>query len=666
MLKKTLPYLVLLILSIVILYPIFSPGFLTKSDSPVHIAEAEYLAQNVMKDHLWLNGWYPYEYAGFPIQMYYYQLGMLMVAALNLLGMNIVISYKIVLVLSLFLPTAALFFLLRKFTSSWIAFAIATAFLFQKDLSRLILAGMWANLITFSLFILLIKKLFDYQFIITKRRALILALLVAAIILGHPFFVVAVAATLILAYFFSSHLTNQPGKTFFNYALLTITASLLVLFYLYPFFDTSSWLTPESGWGLGKSLEEMFFNLLGIFFSLKPHLDAFNQLLVFNPSFFLEALKSLIFNLPMLLIDVLAILGVFHFLKEPQSQKKTFLWFILFYTFIFLIIGTGFWYLFPWGKSTAFLNGILAYRFVYYARLGLFAFAAYFLTTIIPKKQFQKYYKPMIAALIVLVLAGLLVKAYSPSSGYTQTFPQAQISQDTENLWEELKHYPKDEFRILNENFFDNIEEPWVTKDSILPAMAHSFTGQHFFGAWYTTVYPMEKKAPTENHKLFGKKLEDISGQEIQQHLQAYNIKYIIAVSPELKERFNTLPFLQQEKIFGQYTLYSYSIYTPSWISPQHPLEAELVEFSDQKIVFHVVNPKESQITIKFAYHPYWRAFANNKEIDLRTNEFYLMEADLPAGEYDLTLSYQPKNYPAIVISTTTFIMILVILKKRK
>ncbi|HLC57313.1 MAG TPA: hypothetical protein VJH95_01955 [Candidatus Nanoarchaeia archaeon] len=670
--KEFLPYLVLFLIALAILHPIFSPGFLTKSDSPVHLAEADYLANHVIKDHFWINGWYPYEYAGIPIQMYYYQIGLLLVAFLSLTGINIILAYKIILIFSLFLPSAAIFHLIKKHFNPGIAVLISAAFLFQKDYSKLLLAGMWANLIAFAVFILLFKKLLDYRFIITKKRALILGLLSAVLILAHPFFGVTLVYTILIAYFFSIKATKNIGKTTLDYIILSITAILVSLFYVYPFFDTSLWLNPGSGWGLGNSLKEMLFNLVGIFLSLKPHLTSFNYLLSLNPLFFKELIKSIIANFPMLFINILAILGLFFFKKEQNRKIKSLLTFTILFTLASLIIGSGFWFLFPFGKTIPFLNGILAYRFVYYARLGLFTFSAYTLYKIQENNNnnliaWAKEKKKIILSVIILIiLVGFFLGLNFPPKEYTQTFNQAEISQETTELWGWLNlNLPKDQFRILNQNFFDNIGEPLVTKDSILPAMAHYYTGLSFFGTWYTTVYPIEQKAQTENSQLFGKKISNITGEELKENLEAYNVKYAIAISPELKSKLESSG-LKKAKEFPNYTVYTFQEYQPSWVKTKEPITSKLTEFTDQKMVFELENPSQQKAILKFAYHPYWKASISGKEIPLTMNNYKLMEAELPKGKYSLTLEYQPKKYPTIIISLASLIIVAAILVSNK
>src|SRR3989344_575345 len=581
--QKAIPYCALLLIASIILSPIFSPGFLTKSDSPVHIVEAEYLSNNLLKKDFWINGWYPYEYAGIPIQLYYYQGGTLLVAFLALLGVNIILAYKLALVLSLFLPAAAIYFLLQKHFSKLASFIPSMMFLFQKDLTKLMLAGMWANILAFAVFILLFKKITDYKFIITKKRALVLGIFSAALILFHPFFAIALLYTIGIAFFFSLK-KRKSQKIIMPYLIIGITTITISLFYTYPFIETHTWLNPGSGWGLGVTLKETMVNLIGIFFSLKPHLTSWNYLLEGSILFLKEGVKSIVANLPMLFIDVMAIIGFFLYLKEQDKHKKDMLSFTLYFILFSLIVGSGFWFLFSFGKTTPFLNGILAYRFVYYARLGLFVFVAYALHKILSSKTHPRKYQMILYgitfSLAIILLLGLLLGLHFPPNSYTQTFSQAPIAEETQELWTWLKSsFPNPDFRILNQNFFDNLDEPLITKDSILPAMAHKYTGMTFFGSWYTTVYPMERKAQTEHNQLFGKKISEISFQEIKENMEAYNLKYAIAVTPELKSKLESSGLFIKEKEFPHYTVYMFANYTSSWLQSEIPLNYKLEEF---------------------------------------------------------------------------------------
>ena len=673
--KSSIPYVTLFAFALIILSPIFSSGFLTKSDNPVHIAEITYLANNVLKQNHWINGWYPYEYAGFPVQMYYYQLGPLFVASLILSGINNLLAYKIALIISLFLPSAAIFYLLKKHFNRIIAYAVALAFLFQRDVGKLVLAGMWANLIAFAIFILIFAKITEYNFIITKKRALILGLLTALLIFAHPFFGVVILYTFLISFFISVKYIKLK-RAFINYIIIALTALLISLFYIYPFVNTNDWLNPGSGWGLGSSIKETGITLIGIFFSLKPHTQAFNYLISMNAEFFRELAKSVWINLPMLIIDSFAVIGIIFYIKENDKKKSALFNFTILFTLVSLLIGTGFWFLFSFGKTTPFLNGILAYRFVYYARLGLFIFAAYALCNLTKHKENRLFRfiseknKPIAICISFIVLIGFFYGIYYPPKDYTQTFDNAQISQETSELWAWLRENPpQDNSRILNQNFFDNVDEPLVAKDSILPAMAHYYTNLTFFGSWYTTVYPIEKKAQTENNQLFGKKISEITNQEIYENMKAYNIKYAIAISPELKSKFDNAELLRKKKEFEHYAVYELDNYAPAWIASEHPIQSQLIEFSDKKIVFKINNSYGSnEVNIKFSYHPYWHAFLNGKEVDLRTNQYYLMELEIPKGQHNITLEYNPKNPAAIIISLVSLIaaIILIRLKSRK
>ena len=112
--------------------------------------------------------------------------------------------------------------------------------------------------------------------------------------------------------------------------------------------------------------------------------------------------------------------------------------------------------------------------------------------------------------------------------------------------------------------------------------MAHKYTGLTFFGSWYTTVYPMERKAQTEHNQLFGKKISEISFQEIKENMEAYNLKYAIAVTPELKSKLESSGLFIKEKEFPHYTVYMFANYTSSWLQSEIPLNYKLEELSDR------------------------------------------------------------------------------------
>ena len=668
--KHILPYLVYIALAFIILSPIFNEGVLTKSDSAVHVIEAEFLS-DLLKEEKWINGWYPYEFAGIPTQMYYYQIPLLLVAGLHLLGIGIVLAYKILVVIALFLPAIVIFHLLKKHFGTVISFLVGLTFLFQSDLLKLSLAGMWANLIAFAIFILIFKKIIDYEFTITKKRAYVLTLLSALLLLAHPFFGIALAYLIILYFIFASK-QQSLKKTIPLFAVFIGATILIVLFYLFPFIDTSSWLNPGSGWGLGDNLGKMLFNLVGIFFSLKPHQTAITLLSQGNLLFIKEGIKSIIQNIPMLLIDIFAVIGVIFYRKEIKFKKI--LKFTLYYTLISLIIGTGFWFLFDFGNTIPFLNGILAYRFVYYARLGLFIFAAYALYKIFDENIKQKWLQLMkikkkyvITALLLILIIGFSLGTYFPPKSYTQTFPQAPIYKETQEVWNWLsENIQPNEVRILNQNFFDNIGEPSVTGDSIASALASKETGLFFFGSWYTTVYPIEKKAKTENKYLFGEKINTISDESIKTHMEIYNLKYAIAVSKELQERLEASNLFTIEKEFETYKIYILKEYTPSWIASEQLVEVQEFTLAEQTMDFTVDNPVNQQVIVKFAYHPYWKAFMDGVEIPLGTNEWYLMSLQLQEGIHQIHLEYAPKNTAVNIISLGAFIGVILLLLNNK
>ena len=88
--KKVLCYALIFLVGLIIYQDIFDPGFLVKSDNPVHMVEAQYLADVIIPEQQWINAWHPFELAGNPIQMYSYQLGVWLVVFLyKVVGLNL-------------------------------------------------------------------------------------------------------------------------------------------------------------------------------------------------------------------------------------------------------------------------------------------------------------------------------------------------------------------------------------------------------------------------------------------------------------------------------------------------------------------------------------------------------------------------------------------------
>src|SRR3989344_8395750 len=345
-LKRILPYIIILLIAAFLFKDIFAPGILTKSDNAVHVIEADYVVTEALPKHHWINGWYQYESAGMPFQLYFYQLGYWLIAFLYFtFNIPVELAYKIVLVFAHVFPALALYLLLSRRFGGKIAFFPALFYLFQRENARMFLSGMWNNGIGLGFLILFWHFLDKYHGRLTFLRATMLGLLFGLVILGHYFTAIAAACLLAVYYFMRLKGTENILAETANYAWILLSGALLTLFYTYPFIETSGWISTEFGWGLGNNIITVLYTLFGIFFSLKPQLPGLQMLMSGDfASGAATRAVSTIRNAPLLAIHFLAILGFFHYLKFRRRENNSFLNATIYFILALLVLGSGFWF----------------------------------------------------------------------------------------------------------------------------------------------------------------------------------------------------------------------------------------------------------------------------------------------------------------------------------
>lgn len=641
-------------------------GFLVKSDSPVHMVEAEYLADVIIPEYKWINGWYPYEFAGMPMQMYSYQFGIWVVVLIYYLGVNIFTAYKIGLLLAALSVSLALYFILNKRFRFWPSLLVSSFFMFQRDHIKLFLGGMWSHAFGLAFLILLIYLLVKYSNNFNVRKIAVLGLIFSLIVLSHPF--VAVIAAYVVASSALLHIIKFKKNNFRNISchfLIIVFGLLLSWFYLYPYFDTLGFYQTEYGWGLGSNVFEILYTLVGMFLSLKPHLVAISPFLAGN---YLESasllFSSIVYNLPMLAADLFFFYGLYYYFRKKDESKS-----LLDLTFLFILIslflGTGFWFLFSFGRDIPFFGAMLSYRLVYASKVGLLIFSCYGMKKFWDnKKSFLNFeYKKILLYLFIAVLSfSLVLGVYNAPKDYTSTSGTTKIFQETLDLWSWLKNnINQDNSRIFNQNTYRNIEEPLITFHSIMPSVANHYTGLHFVGSWYTTVFPIEKKFDTENSKIFGIESGSISEEELVNNLKAYNIKHVVAVEQKLKNRLSSSKNFKVVYRSQDYIVFEFLNYSPEWLSYDKKIEYDIKEFDAQNIDVKIKNNLEdNKAALKVAYHPYWKAFVDDRELVLAPNEYDLISFVLPKGDYELNFVYDSVKLPHVIVSV--FALLIVIL----
>ena len=86
----------------------------------------------------------------------------------------------------------------------------------------------------------------------------------------------------------------------------------------------------------------------------------------------------------------------------------------------------------------------------------------------------------------------------------------------------------------------------------------------------------------------------------------------------------------------------------------------ELVEFSNGKMVFDFSGNKEEFLVVADAWHPFWKAYAGEKNLPIvKSNEIF-KGVRLPKGKYTLTMEFDTSPYlPGVYITIIFWVLFL-------
>ncbi len=671
--KNIFPYVLLIIISLTLIGDIFDSGYLTHSDNIAHLLETEYLKEKLLSEGK-ISGWYPYVFAGIPIFVYTPILGywlILLISAIPLISINL--AYKIVVLISFVGPSLAIYSLMKNKVSKFASFIPALALLFQHEYQSFIIMGMWTSGIAIILLFVLYKYLEHNKENFNIKNSLIAGLIISLTILVHSF--IATASVIItINYFITKRIHKEKfTKILYLLTIIGITSLLLSLFYIIPIIETSDWPLKGTSYGLGNSLKEIITTEIGMFLSLKPSQAPIIGIMSgqIKPHI-IPLIKSIINNIPMLVFNILVATGLIIYLKERKKEKATFTYdFALLNILTLLIVGSGFWYLLDPLKNIPILGTLLPYRFVYIARFIAGIFAAYGLSQMWKKIQFNQYIKALIMLLIIVPII-LLFNNYKLNEKLTETTQETTVFREATEIFSWLKNNvnPR-ETRVFDQNSYVNIRDGSITKQNLILALGPKYTEIQFLTSWVTSIYPTEKYLKAESIYLFNKTTEKISIDEIQFYLKKYNAKYIITSENILRNKLENSEKFKEKYKTEHFSIFNLVDYNPSWIESEKPVEYKLEQKNTDKFQIRITNFYENNLaTIKIAFHPYWKAkiTETGENIKLKNNKYELIELNLPKGNYNIVFTfgnklklYQIAQIPLILL----FIGVLIILKRK-
>ncbi len=673
-----LPYLAIVLFAFVMAYPIFGSGFMTNLDNPIHLATSHAFIEN-LKETKWISGWSMDAFVGYPLQLFpRYQLGVWIVALLNLiLFIPAEIGYKVVLFSSYVFPALMIFFIGKKIfkhTSS----ALIPSILFlliRRDVVVTAFSGQWNSLLGLGFLLAFVYLTHRFFYNPNFKSMVKLALLFALIMLSYLFAAIA-AMVFFSVYFLVFSVKKRFSIKFLFYGggLFLIGFSLCA-FYLLPILDMPGWASAYSGSALAYSFFALFYKVLGTFLFAVPKNVVTQQLFDAFSGNFIDFLKLawlyIVASLPQFLIFILGLMGMSYLFRNRKKDDSTtiFLTSTFLFMIISLVLGSGFWFLIPSLKNLPILGNLLAYRFLLYTNIGLLIFVCYALSNmkngVYPKLRF--FHALAVRRNVIFVIVALFfvanINAYLPPKEETLTIGESSLNEDFYSLAYWIKNnVDSKNTRIVYQDIYGNTEDPSIGS-SHLPAMLFYYTNVYSVGAWYdSSSYPTDSLALTSSGNLFGKKLDEIGDDFIQNEMRLVNAKYIVSNNNKLKDKLLKSNLFKEEFGNRHFTVFSLKNYNPEWISYEGNLSYEIANFESRVVIFNYTGDSEKEVLIKVSYHPYWHGYIDNKEINISRNKDSLMTLKLPEGSHSVTLSYKPFRLPYFIVTFITLIGCLSVL----
>ncbi|MBS3155628.1 hypothetical protein J4413_00135 [Candidatus Woesearchaeota archaeon] len=666
---KVYPYILIVLFSVLMFYKIFRPGFLIYLDNPYHLSEFKFYISEVIQNTGWIYGWFPHDFAGFPLASLYPQIGFWLISIMNLIfKIDLILSYKILVYLAYLLPTIFLYTLLKRYHKTGALFFTLLYMVLYRDVVLTILGGMWTYYFGLGFFILFYYFLIKYfENPDSLKLVAVLSLILSLTIFSHPF--AAIGAVVLSLVFLLVHILMKKQKLkriISSYTIIYLLSFLTTIIFTFQLLLMDSW-SRSYGFGLSDSVfQTVYRTILPLFFAAsKEYLfsDFISAILSFNlPAILKMGWTFFLSSLPQLIIFFFAVIGIVHFFKQKKKD------FVLASSFIFIIItlilSSGFWHLIPSLHNLPILKGVHSYRFFIQLEIALLVFAVYGLKNTLETWNFLKNYKKIIT-IIVLLFFIVNINYYLPEETLTRTSENTPIIQEEIlPLWNWVKNNVNgNNERIIYQHLWDNVLDADIEVSSIY-AMSSHYTGVSHIGGWSGAFpYPLEGTiGSTKGKRLFGKTVSTISNEELVEKMELLNGKYIVSSEDSLKNKLKTIEEFEQVYEIGHFTVFKLKDYEPSWIEFESPAEFKLLVLESQKMEFYINTKTKNEAVLKFSQHPFWSASINEENIEIKQDEFGLMKVNLPEGEYILKLNYNAKRVSHLIISLIGILLTLMLL----
>ncbi|OGL39315.1 MAG: hypothetical protein A3C43_11930 [Candidatus Schekmanbacteria bacterium RIFCSPHIGHO2_02_FULL_38_11] len=661
-------YVIIIFSAIILFRPLFEKGFPVLVDNPVHLAETLYLIENLLPKYHWINGWCPADFAGFPILLYHYILGKLLIAGMNIfLGIQVITAYKLMMLVSIIFPACTLFLLFSKICGKLPATFSALFFILHINNIEKILEGMWNNYFSLGflpLFILTIIRLFDS---ISIKYVPCAAILLSLTFMSHQYVAIAECIFAII-YFAVSLIIDRRNilHIFFMLFAIGILSAAVSLFYLFPIIDTSKSAPANRAIGVDqiKPVSSIYYfskDLLNI----PKTISIKNQLVKGNIREFCNGiLNNIWINIAMLFFNIVAILGIRNMLFNKGSVYRKISISCGVFIGVMLIVASDIWRVVPFLNNMPFSAGIENSHFILFSHFGLLYFASFGIKYLLELKK--EIMKITLFVMATLFIAGLLaLSTHFKENQFFLTSENLREFDDIKRFWDWTgRNIDGSKMRIWIQRTKGNSKNEILNNSHIL-SLTQNFSGVNHIGAWYGFQQRIGKLVDTENKKIFGMRTNNLREEILIKRMYLFNTGYMAVVENNLKKLLDNFAQFEKSADIGFITVFKLKNFNPMWIEfIQGKGIASFGKLAPQNISVNITTFETDIIMrIKIQNHPYWKAYMDGVPTKLEDDEFGLMKIRIKnKGHHELKLVYKSINIFSILISIISLLVCLVLI----
>ena len=630
--SNNFPYstLAIVFVGLILVHPMFNQGYLLFVDSAIRIAESYYLIEELIPEGK-LFGWAaPLGNAGMPIFTYDYPFGFMAIALLHFsTGLDALLSYKIVNFFAYIFPSLAIFYLLKSRINYKIALFFSILLLFQYDFVWFPMGGMWNQSLSIGFLVLFIHTL-DKAVVNNPsvRKFLLLGFLLGLIFISHPF--TSLFAIMFSAIAFPIYVIRRKIKVIelTKFLIISLTVAFAVsFFYIYPILLTVSEINP-SALGLAESALPALVKSFSYLFL--PHMRVPKIKEAFGwSSYAIDIDKILnnvgglisasLLNFAEIVFSVSILIGIILYVKKKIGGDLLFIFGIV--LLVNLFIASGLFILTPL-KDLPLLNSIHSPRFFIYERVLLAFLAAYGIDFIIKNSKFVKIFSNKDSLLLLILTFSILYLSFEPmiSGAMIQIVTSNNIKafDDAERVWDWVTENVN-ETRVYYQDTYFASQNKQLNKLRIFP-LSYKFTKVHTIGGWAINPAFHIAELDSSHMQIFGLGILRINDEQLAANMSYYNAKYAVSAETTLKDKLTNSKLFNKEAEFGEFTVFALKDYDQTWVMVNDKdANVKIVKFEYENIEFELpINGSITEIIVKMAYHPFWKAYVNSEPVEIR------------------------------------------------